>query len=368
MKTALILGGGFAGCTTAYLLRGAGFHVTLLEGGSNPGGGVWTRFYAGHPHTFGPRVFYTRDEQVIRQLTRLTEIRQFSTRSRTFVSQDGRLYSYPLQYADLPQMPDYASIQEELDARVGRTPSVQNFEAYWLDAIGPTLYTKFVDRYSKKMWGVESNRQLLASFEWVNRGTPIRHGDDRLYGDQFQGYPRDLRGYNGYLEQCIADCEVHYNCPVERLDPDRRVVSAAQREFTGDILVNTVHVDVLFDLEHGRLQFCGRQFLPIWLPVEYAFPEDVTWIHFSGDEEHTRITEFKKITGFTSDSTLLGVEIPTPRGRYYPVPSPPELKRFELYQRMFPPNFFSIGRLGKFRYQGIADAIRDALDVAEAVG
>ena len=30
--------------------------------------------------------------------------------------------------------------------------SFENFEAYWISAIGPTLYKKFVDEYSKKMW------------------------------------------------------------------------------------------------------------------------------------------------------------------------------------------------------------------------
>lgn len=367
MKTALILGGGFAGCASAYLLNKRGFKVTLLEGGPNPGGGVWTHFYGGHPYTFGPRVFFSRDEEVIEHLTSLIEIREFPTKSWTYVAQDGQMYHYPLQYGDLPLMPDYKQIKNELDERTGKTPSVADFESYWIDTIGPTLYSKFVKNYSKKMWGVESNRQLTANWEWVNRGTPIRDGDDRLYNDQFQGYPQDKNGYNGYFEKSLINCDVRLNCMVQHIDPDTRCVHTNQGEFTADVIVNTVHIDALFEYEYGRLQFYGRQFLPIWLPVEYALPEDITWIHYSGPEEHTRVTEFKKITGHKSSSTLLGVEVPTLRGRLYPVQSPTEMKRYEQYCTLFPTDFYSIGRLGTFRYKGIPDAIRDALDIVKVV-
>ena len=47
MKKVIILGGGFAGCTAAYLLKRKNFDVTLIEANENPGGGVWTNYYAG---------------------------------------------------------------------------------------------------------------------------------------------------------------------------------------------------------------------------------------------------------------------------------------------------------------------------------
>jgi UDP-galactopyranose mutase len=151
-----------------------------------------------------------------------------------------------------------------------------------------------------------------------------------------------------------------------RLDGDKREVHLKDGEIlTADILINTVHVDRLFGMQYGELQYCGRDFIPIWLPIKNALPEDLTWIHYSGVESHTRVTEFKKITDFKSDSTLLGIEIPSKNGRYYPVQSQPELKRFEQYKSLFPKDFYSIGRMGKFQYQGIPDAIRDALNLAE---
>ena len=368
MAKILVLGAGMAGCTSGYLLAKQGHDVTVLEASRGYGGGNRTTWYGGHPYTFGPRVFFSRDEEVIQQLTSLVDIRQFETRTWTYVEQDGSLYHYPLYAGDLPQMPDWPQVKAELDARSGSTPRTDNFENYWLDAIGPTLYGKFVDRYSKKMWGIESNRELGADFEWVNRGTPIRDSDTRLYTDQFQGYPLARDGYNSYFERCLAAVsQVVFECDVQQLDGEAMTVHTSRGDFSADVVVNSIHVDNLFGFEYGRLRWCGRTFVKLVLPVRNAMPEDVTWIHYSGDEPYTRVTEFKKITGHEADDTLIGIEFPSQEGRFYPVQSAVERARYDQYRALFPDRFYSIGRLGSFKYKGIPDAIRDALDVAKAL-
>ena len=56
MKNALIIGGGFAGCAAAHQLELlGGWDVTLVEAASFLGAGNKTRWYGGHPYTFGPR-------------------------------------------------------------------------------------------------------------------------------------------------------------------------------------------------------------------------------------------------------------------------------------------------------------------------
>lgn len=364
---AVVIGAGMAGCTVAYLFRQHGFDVVVVEGADVPGAGVRTRWYGGHPYTFGPRVFFSRDGEVIVHLTSLIPIREFYTRTWTYVETERRLYHYPIVEADLPTMPDYPAIARELKEREGKVPSTKDFESYWLDAIGPSLYHKIVDKYSKKMWGIESNRALVADFNWVNRGTPIRKADTRLYGDQFQGYPDLPDGYNSYFDKSLEGCTTVFSCRVHSLDPETRVLGTDHGEMSGDIIVNTGHVDSLFGYAYGKLRYCGRKFLKVVLPVEYAFPEDVTWIHYAGDEPFTRITEFKKITNHKAHDTLIGIELPSLEGREYPVQSEIELARYEKYKALFPNNFYSIGRMGSFKYKGIPDAIRDAIDTVRKI-
>ena len=368
MKKAIIIGAGVTGVSCAYVLKKLGFNVKLLEAAPSAGGGVWTRFHGGHPYTFGPRIFFTPDDEVISFTQNLIKIREFDTITWTYVEEDDALYHYPLQYSDIEQMPDAQTINDQLKTieKEKNKISSQNFEAYWISAIGKNLYGKFVDDYSKKMWGIEDNRQLSANFEWVNRGIPIRDGDIRLYQDQFQGYPEPLDGFNSFFGKCLEGIDVDYNRPVTKIDPETSTIYTKDGEkHTADIVVNTVIVDFLFDNVFGELKHIGRDFFPVWLPVKYAMPEDVTWIHYSGKEAYTRVTEFKKITNYDSEHTLLGIEVPSNRGRYYPVQSQPEITRYNQYKELFPNNFYSLGRLGKFKYQGIPDGIRDALDLKE---
>jgi len=362
----LVLGAGFAGATVAHLLKDR-FETTVLEAAPAPGGGCRTLWHGGHPYTFGPRIFFSRDEAVIRTLTALVAIRRFDTVSWTFVAEDGQFYDYPLQAHDIARMPDAAAIRAELAERRGNRPRVDDFEAYWLDAIGPGLYRKVVDRYSRKMWGVESNRALAANWEWVNRGTPIRDGDVRLYQDQFQGYPQAADGYNGFFERALAGTRFLPGARVTRFEWEARTVHSTAGSFTADVIVNTLPVDALFGFTYGRLRYAGRRFLPVVLPVPRALPEGIAWVHYAGDEPYTRVTEFKTITGHDSPHTLIGLELPDETSRYYPVQTPVERTRFAQYRAMFPADFHSIGRHGSFQYKGIPDAIRDALDVAAAV-
>src|SRR5258708_19329112 len=63
MKTALVIGGGFAGCAAAHQLAlMGGWDVTVVEMQPFLGAGVRTMWYGGHPHTLGPPPFLTPNE------------------------------------------------------------------------------------------------------------------------------------------------------------------------------------------------------------------------------------------------------------------------------------------------------------------
>ena len=35
-----------------------------------------------------------------------------------------------------------------------------NFEEYWVAKVGYTLYSKYIDKYSKKMWRIDDNKLI----------------------------------------------------------------------------------------------------------------------------------------------------------------------------------------------------------------
>jgi UDP-galactopyranose mutase len=364
-KTALVLGAGFAGCTAAYLLEKKGFEVTVLEKDAVAGGGCRTYLYAGHPYTFGPRIFFSKDGEIIKLMFSFLKMRKLNVKTMSFIEKDNRFYHYPIFAPDIEKMPDKKEIREQLKKRKGKKPRADNFENYWLDAIGPNLYNKFVNDYSKKMWGVENNKELSADFNWVNRGTPIRKKDSRLYKDMFNAYPENYDGYNQFFDKALSGCRVVFNCGVKKME--ERIVKTDKGDFTADVIINTLSLDDIFDNVFGSLKYEGRNFLKFILPKNNVLPKDISWVHYSGKEPFTRITEFKKITNYKGRGTLMGIEIPSKNGKYYPLQTKEEKQRFLKYKEIFPKDFYSIGRLGTFTYKGIPDVMRDALELEKYV-
>src|SRR5258708_16694752 len=71
MKTALVIGGGFAGCAAAHQLAlMGGWDVTVVEMQPFLGAGVRTMWYGGHPHTLGPRPLLTPKEEIYHLLNK----------------------------------------------------------------------------------------------------------------------------------------------------------------------------------------------------------------------------------------------------------------------------------------------------------
>ena len=76
---ALIIGGGFAGCTSAHeLLKFKNIDITLIDNAKYLGAGVRTNFYGGHPYTFGPRHFLTFNKEVYKYLNKIVPLRSCS--------------------------------------------------------------------------------------------------------------------------------------------------------------------------------------------------------------------------------------------------------------------------------------------------
>lgn len=366
-KTALVIGGGFAGCAAAHQLAlQGGWDVTLVEKLPFLGAGVRTHWYGGHPYTFGPRHFLTPWEEVYAFLNEYLPLRLLHHEFITYVEKDQAFYNFPIHMDDVRSMPDSEKILAELDARETISEPA-NFEEYWIQAVGETLYAKYIDEYSKKMWLVNSNTEI-DTFSWSPKGVTIKEGPREAWDSRFSAYPLAPDGYNGYFDVATADAKVLLSTTVEDYDIPRRTVVIDGEKRTFDVIVNTISPDVLFGFEYGELPFVGRDLHKIVLPMEHCFPEDVFFIYYAGEETFTRLVEYKRFTQHEAPTTLIGLEIPSRNGRHYPVPIQSEIAKARRYLAELPENVFSIGRNGSYLYEvDIDDCIKQAMDVAAAL-
>ncbi|OGW67849.1 MAG: UDP-galactopyranose mutase, partial [Nitrospirae bacterium RIFCSPLOWO2_02_FULL_62_14] len=307
------------------------------------GGGVRTRYHGGHPFTFGPRHFLTPKEHVYAFLNKYVPLRSCADHEfLTYVERDSQFYHYPIHRDDLPNMPEAKQIESELNAvnmaaiarvskgeldkmtpaeirRLNLAKDAKNFEEYWLYCIGKTLYDKFVDNYSRKMWLVETNKQI-DDFLWSPKGVTIKEGPRAAWNTAISAYPIAFNGYDDYFRISTAEATVLLNTEIEQYDIPKKTVVIKGQKKTYDVIVNTISPDILFNFCYGELPYMGRELYPIMLPIEFAMPEHVYFCYYAGKEQFTRIVEYKKFTRYKAPTTLITLEVPSRKNKLYPMP------------------------------------------------
>ncbi len=364
MKTALIIGGGFAGCAAAHQLSLlGGWDVHLVEKASYLGGGVKTHWYGGHPFTYGPRHFLTQKEYLFDYLNKLVPMWRCKEHEFiTYIEKDEQFYNFPMHRDDIARMPDKDKINEELNELRG-AEHASNLEEYWIYSVGQTLYDKFVDNYSKKMWLIDDNKKF-DTFDWSPKGVTLKEGPRAAWDTAISAYPIAPNGYDDYFDIATADTNVHLNTVIEQYDlPNKTVVIGGEKK-SYDLIVNTASPDDVMGHAYGELNYVGREFMKIVLPVEHAFPENVYFVYYASDEPFTRIVEYKKFTNHKSPSTFLGIEIPSNTNKLYPYPITYEVAKAQEYFEALPEGVVSMGRAGSYKYIDIDDIIDQAMDMA----
>ncbi len=366
MKTALIIGGGFAGCAAAHQLSLLeGWDVTLIEASATLGAGVRTQFCGGHPYTFGPRHFLTPHEHLFSYLNQYVPLRRIPDHEAiTYVERDRQFYSFPIHKDDIPLMPDSEQINQELATATGAAEAA-NLEEYWIRSVGKTLYEKFVKTYTQKMWMVEDNKKI-DTFNWSAKGVALKEGPRAFWDHWISAYPYALNGYDDYFDIATKDAKILFSTKIEQYDIPNKTVVVNGEKCSFDVIINTISPDILFDCCHGELVYAGIDFYKIVLPMEHCFPENVYFLYYSSEEPFKRLVEYKKFTQYKSKTTLLGMEIPALGGKHYPMPIKAEIAKAKKYFEEMPQGVFSIGRAGSYRYEvDIDNCIEQAMDVAD---
>ncbi len=368
MKTALIIGGGFAGCTSAHQLAlMGGWNITVVEAAPFLGAGVRTFLWGGHPYTFGPRHFLTQNEEVFNFLNEYLPLRKCPEHEfLTYVERDAQFYNFPINKDDIPKMPDAEEVYKQLECRQG-IENAKNLEEYWISSVGQILYDKYVNTYTKKMWKLDSCKEL-DTFTWSAKGVTLKEGPRACWDTAISAYPYAANGYNDYFDISTAQANVLLNTKIEKYDLQNKsvVINGIKKQY--DIIINTISPDLPFDYCYGELPYIGRDLHKIVLPVEHSFPENVYFLYYANSEPFTRIVEYKKFTKHKSPTTLLGLEIPSMNGKYYPMPIKAEQAKAKKYFDLMPEGVWSIGRAGSYNYWiDIDNTIEQAMEIMKVL-
>jgi UDP-galactopyranose mutase len=362
-----VVGAGWAGAAAARRLHDAGVAVEVYEKAGVVGGHSRVEELEGvvyEPN--GPHIFHTSDSGVAAFVHRFGLGRPYAHCPLTEIMIDGerRLFSWPLQFAELGALPQWRRIRSELDRRPAQ-PSQENFEAYCISLIGETLYRLFIYQYTVKQWDTDP-RELAAHFA-PKRIELRRDNDRRLFRDVWQYFPE--RGVNSIIEAVLAPVAVRLGAEI-RL-PDLR--EHLHRQFDG--VVCTSPLDS-FAAGRAKLAWRGIRSHAAFHPTDD--PRGTVTEGYTINRPHagvafTRSVETKHASGQQVRGSIVCEEFPNGEDRHYPVLTADDrnrranesLKRFIREQSPIPVWF--CGRLANYQYINQDQAIRQGMDAAEDI-
>ncbi len=405
----LVAGAGYAGAVSARALAEKGKKVRVFERRDHIGGNAYDCL-DGHGvliHKYGPHIFHTNDKKVFDFLSRFTEWRDYQHRVVANIpdpaggGRPGWRLQYPvpfnltsLETAFGPE--EGKKLGDKLIAAYGAEKKVTILELRQnpdrsIAALADYVYEHVFVHYTMKQWGQKP--------EEIDPNTTARvpvflSRDDRYFQDEYQGMP--LEGYTKMFQRMLdhPNIEVLLNTDVRQylsLEEYDIFLQGAGMPLSVP-LIYTGPLDEFFGLCYGRLPYRTLDFVfETWQDRDHSAPgmpypdpdhplrgggfyQTHGTVNYTVDEDFTRITEFKHLTGqdLPGVTTIvkeysrpyIGAPQETP---YYAIINPENNALYAKYKAEADKKqqLYLLGRLAEYKYYNMDAIAARALELAE---
>ncbi|WP_081643368.1 UDP-galactopyranose mutase [Sphingobium bisphenolivorans] len=352
----MVVGAGFAGAVMAERLAAdGGKKVLVVDRRPHVAGNAYDRLNEAGVliHQYGPHIFHTNSQEIFDYLSRFTKWRPYE--HRVLAAVDDMLLPIPINRTTINRLYNLNLQTEEeaaifLAAQAEPVSVIRSSEDVVISAVGRELYEKFFQGYTRKQWGLDPSELDKAVTARVPTRTNV---DDRYFTDAFQAMP--LEGYTKMFERMLDHPNIDVMLGVDYCE--------ARDAYPHDHLVFTGPIDEYFGYRFGKLPYRSLRFQHETLPQEQFQP--VAVVNYpSPDVPHTRITEYKHLTGQQAPATSITYEYPASEGDpYYPIPRPENQALFKRYEALAlaQPDVSFVGRLATYRYYNMDQVVGQAL-------
>ena len=376
MYDVIVVGAGTAGCTVARRLAEQGKKVLILEKKNHIAGNCYDEKdeHGVLIHVYGPHIFHTSKENVYEFLSCFTDWYEF--RHEVVANVHGQYMPVPFNLHTLKAAYGEIRANELEEKLVGiygmgtKVPilDLMNHKDADLQMIGKYVYDNIYVYYTMKQWGKKPEEIDPA----VTARVPVNISyDNGYFSDKYQGVP--LHGFTPMFEKMVEHENVTIALGTEAKDVLRiegGTVLYQGETFDGEVIF-TGPIDEFFGCKYGRLPYRTLEFA-----FEYYEQDDFqghSVVNYTVDQDYTRITEYKYLTGQKCKGTTISKEYPSAytgeSGQipYYSIANEENHALYEKYKAEAEeiPNFHLLGRLAEYQYYNIDVMVEKAMELAE---
>ena len=378
MYDILVIGSGFAGSVVAdKLARESGKKVLILEKRNHIGGNCYDTMdeHGVLIHQYGPHIFHTNIEDVYQYLSKYTHWYDYSHEVVAKVNEDFIPVPFNLNTLKVA----YPNKADELEKKLvdvygygTRVPilELRQSEDKDIQSIADYVYENIFLKYTMKQWGQKPEEIDPAV---TGRVPVLISHDNRYFQDTYQGMPLD--GFTPLFEKMLdhENIDVRLSCDAkECLEFKEDGIYFEGELFTGQVIY-TGAIDELFDCRFGRLPYRTLTFDFEHKDVDSYQPRAV--VNYTVDEDFTRITEYKKLTGQQVEGTTIMREYPSAytgelgQIPYYAIMNEQNIALYGKYVELVSKyeNFKLLGRLAEYKYYNIDGIVDKAMKLAETL-
>lgn len=378
MEKIIVVGAGFSGATVARLFAESGLEVIVYDRRDTIGGNAYDYVDKNGitVQPYGPHIFHTHDKMVFDFLSKFTEWNKYEHKVKARVRKD-KYVPVPFNLTSLFALfaKDKAErIKKILVDEIGmdkKVPILQlkKHENPEIREFADFVYKNIFYIYTMKQWGFKPEH---LGAEVMNRVPVYVSEKDGYFTDEYQFMPK-----NGFTE-LVTNILRHPRIKLKlKTDVKKEIVLKDGQVFFGGkpldgTLIYTGCVDELFDYKYGVLPYRSLKFK--FETVKKPSYQDYAVVNYTTSHKFTRISEFSKFTCEPQENTVIVKEYPKKfkKGKnipYYPIPIEKNRKHYLKYEEEASsyPNLKLLGRLAKYKYLDMDDAVRCAMDLFEEI-
>lgn len=378
MYDIIIIGTGYAGAVSARILAEKGKKILIIEERDHIGGNAFdeTDEHGILIHTYGPHIFHTKDKEVYDFLGRFTEWIPYH--HKVVGNVYGKYIPIPFNLNSIRMVYEKEKAEdiiEKLISEYGKETAIpilrlRENKDEAIRELADYVYENVFVKYTGKQWGLKPDEIDPA----VTARVPVILTEkDGYFTDEYQAMPKE--GYTALFKKMLAhpDIDIRLNTSARdilKLENGKILFECA--EFEGKVIF-TGMTDELFDRCFGSLPYRSLKFDFSYHNTDSYQPEAV--VNYTVDEDFTRITEFKKMTGQKVKGTTIMKEyslkfVPgTELIPYYAILNDENKALYNKYAGLATEykNLYLLGRLAEYQYYNMDAITKKALELCERI-